>query len=316
MLKTPLRRRDFCWQTSLVMSASLSPLTLSAAGLPIRKRTPSESPWTSIPAGPVQQSVGLVTDLHYADKPPAGSRHYRATLQKIREAAGAFQQTELDALIELGDLIDSADTLEREFAHLRTIDQELSKIHATRHYVLGNHCVHTLRKSEFLSTVKQARSFYSFDLSPCHCIVLDACFRSDGQPYERGNFQWTDPNIPRDQLDWLHEDLKRTNLPTLVFVHQRLDVEGAYAIKNAPRIRTVLEQSQKVVAVFQGHSHKNDYRQVGKIHYCTLVAMVEGGETSSNGYSLLEMDEHANLRLKGFRRQASHQWPAPNKRLP
>ena len=25
--------------------------------------------------------IGLVTDLHYADKPPAGSRHYRETLR-------------------------------------------------------------------------------------------------------------------------------------------------------------------------------------------------------------------------------------------
>ena len=31
--------------------------------------------------------VGLVTDLHYADKPPAGSRHYRETPDKLAEAA-------------------------------------------------------------------------------------------------------------------------------------------------------------------------------------------------------------------------------------
>jgi hypothetical protein len=35
--------------------------------------------------------IGMVTDLHYADKPPAGSRHYRETLTKIAEAGEQFQ---------------------------------------------------------------------------------------------------------------------------------------------------------------------------------------------------------------------------------
>ena len=32
--------------------------------------------------------VGLVTDLHHADKPSAGTRHYRGTLGKLAESAG------------------------------------------------------------------------------------------------------------------------------------------------------------------------------------------------------------------------------------
>ena len=41
-------------------------------------------------------SVGLVTDLHYADKVPAGTRHYRETLQKLDEAARQFERDEPD----------------------------------------------------------------------------------------------------------------------------------------------------------------------------------------------------------------------------
>ena len=33
---------------------------------------------------------GLITDLHYADKPPAGSRYYRETPEKLAEAAGGL----------------------------------------------------------------------------------------------------------------------------------------------------------------------------------------------------------------------------------
>ena len=34
--------------------------------------------------------IGLLTDLHYADKPSAGTRHYRETPAKLAEAAKRF----------------------------------------------------------------------------------------------------------------------------------------------------------------------------------------------------------------------------------
>ena len=48
----------------------------------------------------------------------------------------------------------------------------------------------------------QKKSYYSFDSGKFHFIVLDSCFRSDGQPYGRKNFEWTDPNIPAAEVDW------------------------------------------------------------------------------------------------------------------
>ena len=60
-------------------------------------------------------------------------------------------------------------------------------------------------------------------------------------------------------------------------------------MKNAPAIRAVLEASGKVLAVFQGHSHKNDLNEINGIHYCTLVAMVEGSGEKNNGYALLDV---------------------------
>ena len=74
-----------------------------------------------------------------------------------------------------------------------------------------------------------------------------------------------------------------------MFAHQRLDVGSPYGVKNAPGIRKILENSGKVRAVFQGHSHSSDYKEIGGIHYCTLVAMVEGSEAASNGYSTISV---------------------------
>jgi alkaline phosphatase len=257
---------------------------------------------------PPQIRIGMVTDLHYADKPPAGTRFYRETLRKIAEAASRFQQDQPAMIVELGDLIDAAESVDVEKEYLRRIHQQFTALPGNKHYVLGNHCVATLRKEEFLDGVGQARPHYSFDAGGVHFVVLDACYRADGQPYGRNNAQWNDANIPAAQIEWLRGDLQGTHSHTIVFVHQRLDVKNDYGVKNAADIRAELERSGKVRAVFQGHSHKNDVQSIRGIHYCTLAAMVEGTGADNNGYSLLDVFQNGTLRLTGFRRQSNYEW--------
>ena len=255
-----------------------------------------------------ETTLALVTDLHYADKPRAGSRHYRQTLDKLSIAAEEFGEAQLDFLVELGDFIDAADSVETEIRYLKRVNEDFRSISPNRHYVLGNHCVDTLRKQEFLNEVEQSRSYYSFDVDGFHFVVLDACFRSDGTPYERKNFKWTDANIPQAELDWLRNDLAANQKPVIVFAHQRLDVAGNHQVKNAPEVRTILEQSERVQAVFQGHSHQNELQDINGIHYCTMVAMVEGDGMRNNGYSLVTLAKDGSIRVDGFARQASYEW--------
>lgn len=252
--------------------------------------------------------VGLVTDLHYADKAPAGSRHYRESLAKLEEAANQFNKDKPTFLVELGDLIDAADSVEVEQGYLKTVNQKFSAICQDRHYVLGNHCVTTLNKEEFLGGVGQEKSYYSFDRNGVHFVVLDSCFRTDGQPYGRKNFQWTDANIPAAELQWLEADLKASDKPVIVFAHQRLDVSNNHGVNNNADVRKILEASRRVLAVFQGHSHQNDLKEIGGIHYCTLVAMVEGSGAENNGYSLMEIDANGTIQLTGFRNQKNQAW--------
>ncbi len=264
-------------------------------------------------AGPEKPAVrfGVVTDLHYADKPAAGTRYYRQTLEKLAEAVQQFRRQSVQFTIELGDFIDAADTLQTEKGYLRTVHRAFSKPPGPQHYVLGNHCVYSLTKGEFLGIVGQQRSFYSFDADGIHFVVLDACFRHDMQPYGRRNFQWTDANIPPAQLKWLEDDLDKTSKPTIVFVHQRLDVAGHYGVKNAPNVRAIFERAGNVRAVFQGHYHRNDYRNIGDIHYVTLVAMVEGSGAEHNGYSVVSVHQDAGIQVTGFRTQKSYKFGLP-----
>jgi alkaline phosphatase len=252
--------------------------------------------------------VGLVTDLHYADKPPAGSRHYRETPDKLAEAAEQYSKEKPRFIVELGDLVDAADSVETEQRYLKTINREFSAISKDRHYVLGNHCVDTLTKAEFLDGVEQKQSYYSFDRGDFHFVVLDACFRNDGEPYGRKNSKWNDANIPAAEVEWLQGDLKATSKTTVIFAHQRLDVSNDHGVKNCPEVRKIFEDSGKVVAVFQGHSHQNDLKDISGIHYCTLVAMVEGSGAENNGYSIMSLASDGTISITGFRKQAMYEW--------
>lgn len=253
-----------------------------------------------------QLRIGLLTDCHFADKEPVASRHYRDSLFKIKEAVSKFTRSGATFAVELGDFIDAAKDAETEIGYLKTVEREFAKFEKDRHYVLGNHCVYTLTKKEFIDNCAAKRPHYSFDEKGFHFIVLDACYRHDGVEYGRQNFDWTDANIPADQMNWLAADLAATGKKTIVFVHQNLDRADSYGIKNARDVRKILEKSGKVLVVFQGHSHKNAYRDIGGIHYCTLRAVVEKSGLENNGYSLVDFYDDGSIRIEGFRKQEDY----------
>jgi predicted phosphodiesterase len=259
--------------------------------------------------------VGLVTDVHHSDADVHGTRYYRDSLAKMREAVDSMNRQRVDVALELGDLIDTPKPpdVTRERGFLKTITGEFGRLKAEQHYVLGNHCVTALTKEEFLQGCGQERSYYSFDKNGVHFVILDACFRRDGVPYQPGKFSWAEADIPPQERDWLQEDLKATDLPTLVFVHQRLDLwpSHVFAVKSCFAVRRILEESGKVLAVVQGHSHKNELVPIRGIPYITLGAMVEGPGLENNGYSVLRVYPNRTISLSGFRRHAEH--PAAKK---
>lgn len=185
---------------------------------------------------------------------------------KLAEAATQFEKDKVSFVVELGDLIDAADSVETEQSYLKTINREFSATSMDRHYVLGNHCVDTLTKTEFLEGVEQKQSYYSFDRGDFHFVVLDTCCRKDGEPYGRKNSKWNDANIPAAEMVWLRADLKATRKQIVVFAHQRLDVSNVHGVKNCAEVQKIFEESGKVLAVFQGHSHQNDLKDIGGIH--------------------------------------------------
>jgi len=283
--------------------------TLALAGLAMGRRSLAGRAVAQEKAARATANLtfGLVTDVHYADKAPEGSRYYRDSMEKLRHAVAVLNKRRPDLVVQCGDLIDSGSSLEKEADHLRAIEAEMSRCHGERHYVFGNHCLYQLSKKEFSELSAARPTHYSFDHGRWHGVVLDACFTSKGEPYQRKNFRWTDANIPDAQIAWLTDDLRRTKLPTLVFTHQRLDPSGKYMIRNAEKVRKVLADAGNVAAVFQGHSHQNFHREIDGIHYCVTRGMIEGEGLKNNGFALVSGYPDGSLSVEGFGKQVDRQ---------
>jgi 3',5'-cyclic AMP phosphodiesterase CpdA len=246
-------------------------------------------------------SVGMLADVHYADRERVNQRYYRESIAKVRECIRDFNSVEPDFIVQLGDFVDKGESVEEELGYLERIEREYAKFKGERHYVLGNHDVATFSKEQFISNCGARENYYSFDKGNFHFIVLDACYNEDESDYKAGNFDWTETYIPIAQQRWLEADLQETSKKTVVFVHQRLDDEhGAHGVKNSPQVRKILERSGKLLAVFQGHDHSGAYSNINNIHYYTLPALVRGPGLGNNAYAVVQIWLDGSVKIKGF----------------
>jgi 3',5'-cyclic AMP phosphodiesterase CpdA len=263
---------------------------------------------------------GLITDIHYADRPNASNRSYGSALAKLDAFVAAMNAAKPDFVVELGDFKDQDPTPVKEntLRYLTIIESRFAAFEGPRYHVLGNHDLDSLSKAEFQARavntgIDPGATYYSFDQGGFHFVVLDGNFKADGTPYDSGNYTWQDANIPPQERTWLAADLAAHRLPTIVFVHQRLDLANTADanIKNGSEIRKILEDSHQVMAVFSGHDHPGAYKQINGIHYLTVYGTIEGGvdPVAGNGYAVATVSRIADgryrLDVQGTGRQPS-----------
>lgn len=260
---------------------------------------------------------GMLSDVHYADREPAGERFYRQSLAKVQEAIDRMNQEKLDFAIELGDFKDQ-DAVPNEsntLRYLTEIETVFQKFNGPTYHVLGNHDMDGISKQQFLERVEnsgipKAKSYYSFNREKIHFVVLDGNYTKEGKSYDHGNFSWEDASIPDDEIIWLKDDLKQNKLPVIVFIHQMLDDSKnvKQAVQNAAEVRQILEQSGKVLCVFQGHVHEERYNPINGIHYYSVNAVVDGDGPENSAYMIVDVYEDGSLKIDGFRRATEHEY--------
>ena len=195
--------------------------------------------------------------------------------------------------------------------YLDEIESIFKSFNGPSYHVLGNHDMDCITKEEFLAHTTNegrtsGRAHYSFAIKGFRCIVLDANFNPDGEPYSRGNFDWKSATIPASQLEWLDEELaKHHKQPTLIFIHQMLDsfstVSHNLCVDNADEVRAILERHKQVRAVFQGHHHPGHYSRHKGIDYITFNGMIEKSFPQHNSYAIVEITPEGDILVEGFR---------------
>ena len=245
--------------------------------------------------------VGIVTDIHAHDTDSPGEgkvmTDYPERLGAFVEAMNAWPA---DIVIELGDFVNGNFVLGGQVgdpARIVTILDEAEAIYAgisaPRYYVIGNHDVYDLTKEEILEHTGTPFTYGSFDAGGYHFVILDAQYDKGGDDLDHAGWV-VQGSIPAEELDWLAADLSGTDKPTIVCVHQRLDVDVDFLSGNAPEImnnkavQRVLEDSGVVIAVFQGHDHENDYTMINGIHYIEFDQLVNEGTEPSWAYVTLD----------------------------
>lgn len=281
-----LSRRAFLGQGSLVL-----------AGLASGKA------WAAFDSAKPLATIGLLTDIHHANKGDLGSRCYRASLSKVDFALSKLVPQRPDRLVHLGDLIDSHKTdLEEEMA-ARTVAQRFLETGIPYHLLMGNHCLSRMTKDRYGEVTKSAGTYEAFDINGVRFLCLDACYRSDGVDYGMGKYDWQDCFIPDKQIDWIERQLSSAKGPAVVFSHQLLDGMPTMSIRNHEKVREVLAKSGKVAAVLQGHFHQNRLRMIQGVPYTVLRSVIDGPEIANCGFSRLSVFADGSVKLDGFEEQ-------------
>jgi hypothetical protein len=251
-------------------------------------------------------SFGMFTDVHYAAIPDNGTRKYSQSLEKLKQCIDTMNQKKVEFLLELGDFKDMPTPPDSSAAlgFLQRIEKEFARFPGDRYHVLGNHDEDCISKKQFYSIavnsgISPGKTYYSFQKGGYQFVVLDACFDSTGNAYDKGNFIWSDANVPPEELKWLDQELNKSKLPIVVFVHQPLNGNTKVSVSHAEKVRAVLEKSKRVRFVFQGHDHKGGYELINGIHYYTLKGLIEGDFPASNSFAIVSLTKD-HIVIKGY----------------
>lgn len=218
-----------------------------------------------------------------------------------------------DLLGSVGDNNTATDFSEKT-SLLTAVVNKLLEGPGTKFAVLGNHDFEFATPTEVRSAISSSFTYFqsgklygSFDYDNWHIVILDANYHGpqsvtnnwgtlhshlsgaagDGGGIPQGAIPDGSVGGTDNELGWLTTDLASTNKPTLVFCHQTLaefdgttyytapttDIER-YAVYNRAAVRTVLENSGKVKAVFEGHQHFFRHMNINGIPYIDLPSLV------------------------------------------
>jgi predicted phosphodiesterase len=231
----------------------------------------------------------LISDQHFG--PPAyhDGKMWKLTGEAERLTRAFVERMNTvdqpDLVINLGDVVEDASPEIDRHEYGRFVEL-LSRCRAELLHVAGNHEQINLTDDELCAFWQHdGPLYYSRDFGGVHCSILRTIEIKD-----------TAVHLPEEQIEWLARDLERAAYPTIVLMHHpasEMLLTGNHWFEHAPhichvierrRLRSVLESSGKVAAVFNGHAHWNHLDVIQGIPYVTVQSLTENLVGQSPGW--------------------------------
>ena len=264
-------------------------------------------------------SFGMIADVQYACSEPAGTRFYRSSLYKLREAVTELRKDSVDFVITLGDMID------RDIKSYEPLINIMDSSGLRFYHVTGNHdySVDPEKKRDLPIAYYTRSGYYSLIHKSFRFIFLNGndistysstsnrtinqANRLLGDLKKRGEpnaMEWNG-GISDRQLKWFDNQMsKAASAGEKVFIlcHFPVWPENAHNLLNYKDVLAVLQKYHNAVAWFNGHNHAGNYGNINRTHFVTFKGMVE----TENLNSFARVDVYSNkIRIAGYGREKS-----------
>lgn len=264
-------------------------------------------------------SFGVLADVQFADSDPVGTRFYRSSTLKLREALFTLKRDSVQFILNLGDIID------HDFNSYKTVLDIIDSSETRIYSVTGNHdfSVDPKLKKKIPVLPPSKDSYYSIVYKGFRFIFLNGNEVSTyatknknitkqasdliSQMKEKGEINAVDWNggISSKQITWMEAQLEEAKLKlekVFIVCHFPLVPENVHNLLNYKKVLSVLENYDNIIAWFNGHNHAGNYGNFNMTHFITFKGMVE--TENLNSFALVEVYSN-KIWIKGFGREKS-----------
>jgi hypothetical protein len=264
-------------------------------------------------------SFGIVADVQYCECEPEGSRFYRLSPARLREAVNSFKTDSVSFIINLGDLID------RGYESFKPVTDILDSSGLQVYHLLGNHdfSVDDRYKKRLPLPMPAKEGYYSFNFMNFRFIALNGnevstysstskAAMKKAEDYlailrDSGNVNAINWNggISEKQLGWLKlqlDDATAKNENVFILCHFPVFPENIHNLLNYKEVNECLKDYKNIIAWFNGHNHAGNYGNFNMIHFVTMKGMVES--EFNNSYAVVEVYRN-KIWIKGAGREKS-----------
>jgi 3',5'-cyclic AMP phosphodiesterase CpdA len=252
-------------------------------------------------------SFGIITDVQYCNCEPEGTRYYRSSIGKLREAMNVLKSDSVNFVVNLGDLID------RDYESYKPVLNILDSSGLKIYHLTGNHdySVDPRYKKHLPLSQPSKEGYYTFVVGSFRFIALNG---NEISTYGQGSksqirqaedyisllrdsgsmnaYDWNG-GVSARQLIWLKDQLDESvakNEKVFLLCHFPIFPEGMHNLLNYKDVLSILGNYHNIIASFSGHNHSGGYGNFNLIHFVTIKGMVE----TENSCSFARVDVYGN----------------------